>query len=79
MRMIYFTYWTQGRGLKGSMNQAMSVLPSVLSSGSFIGIGLLDFFETQHGLQGPCEIVSDRAGYFRKNAPWAKITQNGQK
>ena len=20
MRMIYFTYWTQGRGLKGSMN-----------------------------------------------------------
>ena len=25
-----------------------------------------------------CEIVSDRAGYFRKN-PWAKITQNGQK
>ena len=39
--------------------------PSVLPSGSFLGIGSLFFSETQHGIREPC-VVRDRDGFFEK-------------
>ena len=50
------------------MNPGLSVLPSfcpsVLPSGSFLGIGSLVFPETQHGVRGACGVASDRAGFL---------------
>ena len=43
-----------------------SVCPSVLSSRSFLGIGSLVFCETQHGVDGPCVVVHDRARFLKK-------------
>ena len=51
-----------------------SVHPSVLLSGSFLGIGTLVFSETQHGVRGPCVAVHVRARFFEKTLP-----KNGQK
>ena len=42
------------------MNSGLSVLPSVLLSGSFLEIGLLDFSETRHGVRAPCSVTHDR-------------------
>ena len=41
-----------------------SVHLSVLLPGSFLGIGLLVFSETQHGVRDPWDVVHDRAGFF---------------
>ena len=30
----------------------------------FLGIGSIVFFGTQHGVRGPCDVVSDRARFF---------------
>ena len=46
---------------------------------SFLGIGSLVFSESQHGVMGPCIVVSDRAGFFGKKTHQAKMTRNGEK
>ena len=43
-----------------------SVHPSVLLSIIFLGIGSLDFSETQQNVWGPCVVVHDRARFFEK-------------
>ena len=52
---------------------------STLLSGSFLGIGLLVFSETQHGVRGPCLVVRDRAGFFLKKSFCPKNGENGPK
>ena len=57
----------------------LSVLPSVLLSVRFLGIGSLVFSETYHDVRGPYIVVCDRARFFGKNPHQAKISKNGQK
>ena len=65
------------------MNEGLSVLPSfcpsVLLSGSFLGIGSLVFSETQHGVRGPCVVVRDGARFSEKNLFAQKVGKMGQK
>ena len=55
-----------------------SVRPSVLSYGSFLGIGSLVFSETQNGVRHPC-VVRDRTGFFGKNLFDPKMGNISQK
>ena len=48
------------------MNEGLSVHPSILPFGSFLGIGSLFFSETQHCVRGPCVVVCDRARFFER-------------
>ena len=43
-----------------------SLWPSILLSGSFLGIGSLAFFETQHGVRSICVVVHDSWIFFKK-------------
>ena len=76
-------FWTPGLGWKGPIKQGLSVLlsipPSVFPSVSFLGIGSLDFSETQHGVRGLYIVVCYRARFFGKNPHWAKMVKNGPK
>ena len=59
-------------------NQFGFVLLSVLHS-CFLGIGSLDFCETQHGVRCPYGVVRDRAAYLGKHSfsqKWGKWTKN---
>ena len=54
----------------------------VLLPGSFLGIGLLVFSETQHGVRCPCVDVCNRTRLFEKNIfpqKWGKWAKVGQK
>ena len=54
------------------------VRPSALLS-SFLGIGSLDFSETQHGVRCPYGVVRDRAAYLGKHSlsqKWGEWTKN---
>ena len=71
--------WPEGSYEIGSVR--LSYRPSILPSGSFLGIGSLVFSET-HVVRGPCVVVRDRDEFFEKRfAPkmgkiaqkWAKI------
>ena len=83
--IYHLLYWIPGLGRKGPMKQGLSVRPSVFPSFrlsvSFLGIGLLAFSETQHGVRNPYIVVCDRAGLFGKKSPsdkndqkWSKMT-----
>ena len=54
--------WPEGSYELGSVY--LSFGPSLLLTGSFLGIGLLVFSETQHGVRGLCVVVRDRAGFL---------------
>ena len=60
--------WPEGSYELGSVHRSFhpSVLRSFRLSGSFLGIGSLVFFETQHRVRGPCDVVHDRAGFFEE-------------
>ena len=55
-----------------------SFSPSILLSGSFLGIGSLVFSESLDGVRGPCGVVHDRARFLGinffapKRGKWAK-------
>ena len=56
------------------------VRPSVLLS-CFLGIGSLDFSETQHGVRYSYSVVRDRAAYLGKYSlpqKWGKCTKNSE-
>ena len=76
-------FWTPSCGQNGPVNYGLSVLlsflPSVLPSGSFLGIGALGFSETQHGVRGLCGVVRDRVGFFGKKVFAPKMGKMGQK
>ena len=55
------------------------VNPSVLLSGSFLGIGSLIFFETLHGFKGLCAVVRDSRIFFFFNYFCPKSGKNGPK
>ena len=80
--MSIVSFWTVGPGQKCPMNWGLSVLPSfppsLLLSGSFLGIGSLVFSETQHDVRGPC-VVRDRVAFFEKNIFSQKMGKMGQK
>ena len=82
---LYFIlfYQTLGLGRKGPIKQGLSVCPSFCPSFhlslSFLGIGMLVFSETQHGVRGPNIVERGRARFFWKNPHRAKMTKNGPK
>ena len=45
----------------------------------FLGICSLVFSETQHVVRGPCVVVRDRGGFFRKNIFAQKMPKMGKK
>ena len=65
----FFVFWTP----------SIFFHPSVPPSGSFLGIGSLVFSETQHDVRGPCLVVCDRVGFFKKNLFVPKNGENGPK
>ena len=70
--------WTPGIGGKGPIKQVRpsvhpSVRPSFCLSVSFLRIGSLVFYETQHGVRGPYIVICD----IRQKLP--KMVQNGPK
>ena len=69
--------WVEGSYELGSV--LLSFRPSVLLSGSFLGIDSLIFSETQHGVRGPCVVVHDRVGFVKKNFFCPKNGENGLK
>ena len=59
-----------------------SVCPSVLPSGSFLGIGSLFFSETQHVLRAHVLLCMTEPDYLKKifmPKKWGKYAKNGQK
>ena len=59
-----------------------SVCPSVLPSGSFLGIGSLFFSETQHVLRAHVLLCMTEPDYLKKifmPKKWGKFAKNGQK
>ena len=52
---------------------------SVFLSRSFLEIGSLGFFGTQHGVKGPCVVVCDRAMFFENNIFASKMEKMCQK
>ena len=87
-------FWTPGGSRNGPIKQGLSVcsvlpsillsvLPSVLLFGGFLGSVLLVFSEFWHGATNPPEVVRDRAGFsgnnFFKPQNLGKWTKNGLK
>ena len=71
-------FWTCGCGQKSPMNQGLSFRASVFSVRKFSWDWLISFFETQHGIRGPC-VVRDRAGFFFFLIFVPKMGKMGQK
>ena len=69
------SYW-----LEGSYKSESDIHPSILLSGSFLGIGLLVFSENQYGVRGPCIVaVHDSQIFQQKNVlsqKWGKWVKN---
>ena len=49
-----------------------SVRPSVQK---FFRVWIISFFQTQHGVRGPCVVVRDRARFFERNICAQKMGQ----
>ena len=60
------TCQTPGSRRKYPVKQGLSILLSCHLSGSFLGIGSLDFSEFWHGSRNPYEVVHERARVLGK-------------
>ena len=69
-------YWTPGHAGRVLWNR---VCPSVLLSKSFLGIWSLVFPNFWHGDRKPCEVVGDKARFFKKILIALKIGKKGPK